>query len=354
MSLCEFNVMNFLLLNFRKEEKMKKCSGILLVCFVAAMTGSTFAASVYVLGSDNWTTAANWSTGAVPLASTADELKIFASASAGPEDFVITVNSNVGNYNGGSCKFDLARGTTLQVETGGYIGNNKEIHVGDAGASGNGTDIGYINQTGGTVDITGSGKLQIGYKAGGDGTYTISGGTLTGSAGRMYLGCSSADGSIGKLKVVGSTGTISLGGTMYIANDSETAENYTGTGTLEFVCDALGAVSKVQVAKSVIDSQNTGVAVANLVVGLTDAAPASTLVLVENTGTSAVVGLFDSLNGGSAAEGATVVLGGQTFTLTYQYAAGADNVANDIALVIPEPATIALLTLGLAALRRRK
>jgi hypothetical protein len=36
------------------------------------------------------------------------------------------------------------------------------------------------------------------------------------------------------------------------------------------------------------------------------------------------------------------------------YAAGVDAVANDIALVIPEPATIALFSLGLIAIRRKK
>jgi hypothetical protein len=334
---------------------MKRSFVILIVFLMVFTASSTFAASVYITGSGDWATASVWSTGVVPLTTTADELKLCGSS--GAENMVLTVSTNVGNYNGGSCKFETVRGTTLQIGNGGYIGNNKEVIAGKQDASSSGSDNGYITQTGGQLEMTGTGKLELGYKApliGTDGgVYTISGGTLNGS-GRMYIGCAGAAGAVGKFDVVGTGGTIALGGEMYIANDSSTANNYTGTGTLQFDLNAAGAVSKIQVAKTIIDSQNAAAAVANLVVNLTGAVPTGDLLLVENTGTSSVVGKFDALNSGSAAEGASVVLGGTTYTLTYQYIGGTDGVANDIALVIPEPATIALLSLGLLAIRRNK
>jgi len=325
---------------------MKKVIVLLAVCL---MTNGVFAASVYITGSGDWSNAATWSTGSVPLTSTTDELKLFKNVSDTSGDgYIVTISTNVGNYNSGSCKIDTVRDTTLQIVDGGFIGNNKEIHTGKADASGNGTDNGYIVQTGGTVQN--DGKLFMGYKKLESGTvggvYTISGGTLNG-AGRIYIAAGGADDSKGKFQVVGSAATISLGGEMYIANDSSTASGNTGNGTLEFNV-VNGAVSKIQVLKTIIDSQNEAAAVATLLVSGTGTAPTANIVLVENTGTSDVVGVFDN-----AAEGTIFNVGGVNMTLTYKYVAGTDNVANDIALVIPEPATLALLGLGLLAFRRK-
>ncbi len=321
---------------------MKKFSFILLVC----LASSTFAATLNITGSGNWTDPAIWS--AMPTAAGADEAKETI------DNANIVVNSNVGTYT--NLKVDLARGAVLRIEDGAIIGLPKELRPGDAGMSSSGTDIGSVIQTGGQLQIPNPGKFMIGYKAGGDGLYKISGGSLTGNGGRVYVGCASADGAIGKFQVDGSASTISLDGAsiLYVANDSESASGNTGTGTIQFDLSAAGAVSAIHVGKTVIDSQNEAAAIANLVVNLTGAAPATTLLLIENTGTSQVAGLFDTLNGGSAAEGASVVLGGNTYTLTYKYIAGVDGIDNDIALVIPEPATIALLSLGLIAIRRKK
>ncbi len=324
---------------------VKKIS-VLLVCLMA---NGVFATSVYITGSGDWSDAGIWSTGIVPLTTTGDELKLcYAASDVSQDGVIITVSTNVGNYNGGSCKIETVRDTTLQIVNGGYLGNNKEIHAGKADASNNGTDNGYIVQTGGTLQN--DGKLFLGYKqlaAGTDGgIYTISGGTLTG-AGRVYIAAGGGDGAKGKFKVVGSAATISLGGEMYIANDSSTASGNTGDATLEFNV-VNGAVSKLQVLKTIIDSQNEAAAVATLLISGTGTAPTSDIVLVENTGTSGVVGVFDN-----AAEGAIFNVDGVNMTLTYLYIAGTDGLANDIALVIPEPATLALLGLGLLAFRRK-
>ncbi|MFA5293262.1 MAG: PEP-CTERM sorting domain-containing protein [Phycisphaerae bacterium] len=327
-----------------------KCFIVLLVCLMV----SGAYASVYPLTSGNWSDAANWSKSVVPPDS-GDEIKLVGSESAETgQDFVITVNSTQINY--ATTKIDTARGSTLLV-TDGYIGSGREMHIGDAGASGNGSDDGFLTITGGTVDITGSGKLFIGYKAHAvdnaitgakGGTVSISGGYLIGTAGRIYVACASADGSIGKLSVTGSDAVISMGGQMYIANDSSSASGNTGNATVEFnVVD--GDVSKIQVLETIIDSQDEEAAVATLLVNSSGAVPTGDIVLIENTGTADVVGEFDN-----AAEGAQFNVGGVIMTLTYQYAAGVDEVTNDIALLIPEPATIALLSLGMFIIRRKK
>jgi hypothetical protein len=340
----------------KRREKMKR---IALLCLLVGFMATIVSASVYPLTTGNFNDPCNWSKGVVPP-DDGDEIKLLGSESADTgQDFVITVDQTQLTYT--TTKIDTARGSTLYVTTGGYIGNGREMHIGDAGASGNGSDDGFLLQDGGTVTVTG--KLQIGYKAHSvdnpitgakGGLYTISGGTLNGAGGRMYIACSSADGSIGVFDVNGTGGTISLGGAMYIANDSASSSGNTGDATLKFQLKS-GAVSAVHVDETIIDSQDEEAAVAKLVVTADVAPTADVILLVENTGTNAVTGEFDSANGGSAAEGALVNVAGHIYQLTYQYAAGADEVGNDIALLIPEPATLVLLAIGgLIAAKRRK
>jgi hypothetical protein len=60
--------------------------------------------------------------------------------------------------------------------------------------------------------------------------------------------------------------------------------------------------------------------------------PQADIVLVNITGSNTLNGTFDSMNGGSAEEGTLITLAGNTYSLTYQYAAEGTT-ANDIALV---------------------
>lgn len=326
---------------------------VLLVCLMV----SGAYASVYPLGTGNWSDAANWSKSVVPPDS-GDEIKLVGSQSDETgQDYVITVDSTQINYS--TTKIDTARGSNLVVAAGGYIGSGREMHIGDAGASGNGSDDGFLTISGGTVDITGSGKLQIGYKAHAvdnaitgakGGTVSISSGYLIGTAGRIYVACSSADGSIGKLSVTGSDAVISMGGQMYIANDSSSSSGNTGDATIEFnVVD--GSVSAIQVLETIIDAMDEEAAVATLIVNSNAVAPTGDIVLIENTGETAVVGEFDN-----AAEGAIFNVGGINMRLTYLFDAVTmtRDAGNDIALLIPEPATIALLSLGMFIIRRKK
>ena len=132
--------------------------------------------------------------------------------------------------------------------------------------------------------------------------------------------------------------------------------NATGTGY-----DANFPVGIVAVQPIVDIDGAGGSSVANLVVtSLTR--PGDVILLVDNTGNKAggVKGQFDTLNGGSAAEGAWTVVGNRSYMLTYKYDKVSGTVGfvrsgvyNDIAL-LPEPATIALLSIGLFAIRRKK
>jgi hypothetical protein len=316
----------------------------LLILLVGLIASSAYASN-YAVQTGNWTDPCTWSNG-VPDSS--EEIKI-GSADA----LTVTVNSDIGVIAGQ--KVDTYWNCTLEVVDGGYIGDDKEFHIGDAGASGDGTDIGYLNQTGGTVDAYDDCKLFVGYKNGGVGTYTMSGGTLTGgSSGRLYVGCGSASGSTGTFKVVGSDPVITLSNTVYVASASSSGDDDVGTGTMEFDLDASGAVSKMQADKFAIDAGGGGTA--NLVVVVTGITVANVdIVLMESTGDSAVAGVFDTLNGGSAAEGTYIQLGTNWYQLTYEYDETGDLANNDIALVwVPEPATMALMALGLIAIRRKK
>jgi hypothetical protein len=298
-------------------------------------------ASIYPTASGNWADPCLWDKGFVPP-DTGDEIKIST-----VDGITVTVNTNVGVYT--TTKIDTARDCTLEVLSGGYIGGGREWHIGDAGMSGSGTDIGYLTQTGGTVDITASGKMFVGYKAGGDGRYTISGGSLdaSGENGRLYVGCGSTTDSIGLFKVVGAAASISVDG-LYVASASSSGDDDVGTGTIQFDLDG-GAVSKILAGSVAIDAGGGGTAA--LVVNAT-VAPAGDIVLIQNTGTSDVAGAFDTLNGSS---GPYVNLAGSWFQLVYDYDADSDSQDNDIALVsVPEPTTVLLLGLGGLLIRRKK
>jgi len=241
----------------------------------------------------------------------------------------------------------------LNIKPGGTLTSVVEIQVGDSS-----NKIGTVTQTGGTVNLWGvstkDSKLEVGYKTDNAtlnyGHYKISGGSITSNGySQLLVGCSgSANGGNGTFTVQGALSSISVG-KLYVATQ-DSVGTYYGTGTLEYEIN--GGVSAIQAGSVYIDSVNAS-AVSKLNVSLTGVNPLADILLINNTGTSGIQGVFDTLNGGSAAEGATVVLGGVTYTLTYQYAAGG-GLANDVALLVPEPATIGLLGLGLLALRRNK
>jgi hypothetical protein len=336
----------------------------IVVLFILIFAPSVFAGTIgnWKTGAQGlWSNGANWSTppGSVPptgSTSTTDEVKITGSNSDCTVDFAL--NNGVAKIS--VCGNNDATAPIVRIVAGAVWGAG-EFRVGPKGTTSGGSK-GVVIHTGGSLSVN---DLKLGvYGTSGtgiaDGTYTISQGTLqakTAGLGRLFVGAGMVSGStssntVGKFTVNGSLASITMK-KLYVGSDG-TGTDF-GTGTVEFKIGDSG-VSKIQITDvggTILDAGGTGIA--NLLVSLTGSVmPAGNIVLVENTNTGAVSGIFDTLNGGSAAEGTTVVLGGNTYNLTYVYAAGVDAVANDIALVIPEPATIALFSLGLIAIRRKK
>jgi len=314
---------------------MRRC--VVVLCMVCLMASSSFATNSWTASTGSWGLASNWSNG-VPNAT--EQVKILSNKTCTVD--VATCVFGTQKLTVGATTASPAEGL-LQIVSGGTLNAGAEVQVGDAGYSGR------ITQTGGTVNVvngTASAKIEVGYKTG-IGTYTISGGSILGDAtySQLQVGASGANGGTGVFDVVGTGGSISIS-KLYVGASTASAQ-YTGTGTLQFDID--GGVSAINAGSVYIDPTNVPAAVANLVVNLTGTLPSGNIVLVNNTGTSGITGAFDN-----KAWGSTIVLGGVSYTLTNTYAAGVDGLTNDIALVVPEPATIALFGLGLLAIRRKK
>ena len=337
---------------------MKRLSFIVLL--LGLMTSSAFAVTNDfndTTGDHLWSTAANWTLGLpADTGSTSDYVKIQTTKEC-------TLNSAAGDF--GLNKVTVAGTTATLKITDGSIGIGNELQVSDVGKTGT------VVQTGGSVTTltrgTSAGKIEVGYKLGGVGYYTISGGAIgfgdTNNVGQIMVGGAGADGATGTFTVQGNAATINTDRFWVGTKDASGA--YPGTGTVAF--ELTGGVSPINVATSVtIDPLNDAACVANLVVTLTDEdVPPPIIPLIITSGGSAVSGIFDTVSGDTtpwdrALEGDTVVLTtpgntSYTYTLTYLYNADAGTFGNDIALV-PEPATVALLGLGslIIAVRRRK
>jgi len=347
--------------------------GVLLL--VSLMATSGFAVNYTWIS----TTGGSWSTGgaepnhwnAVPPTGGAynDEYRFYGPATKGGGG---TVDNAVGSFNGRiRVSWDKpadSNAARLNIVTGGSI-SIAELRAGDQGLSATAGSYGEVIQTGGTVTmiVSSSGTsysrniiLGRGGSSGpaAEGLYKISGGTITynnvaSNDAKLMVGASpNVTGATGKFIVSGDTAGITMK-SLWVGSDGTAGRG--GTGTMQFDVASSG-VSKVVLDSNVILDNLGASSTANLVVNLLSTAPTTDLVLIETKSAIAVSGLFDSLNGGSAIEGATVVLGGTTFALTYVYDAVSGNHTggNDIALIIPEPATIALLSLGLLAIRRKK
>lgn len=263
--------------------------------------------------------------------SSSDEIKIIRAKT------VCTLDSDVGNY---ASKLSIAGGgeeanaPRLEIIDGGQIGIG-EFRVG-CGGSTKGGPLGCVNQKGGTVKL--GDNLVIGrYGTSGSnpnegkGFYTISGGTIicdpaNTKAGLYIGGFKGAGPTEGTFTVVGNTADISVK-KLSIASDG------TGgcKGTLEFKVGPAG-VSPIKVSDSVSIDLAGADANAMLAVSATGEPPKTDILLVDNQGKGPVTGIFDTVNGNPAAEGASVVLsfGGNNYGYTLTYKGGAG--ANDIVL----------------------
>jgi hypothetical protein len=330
-------------LRFSGDYKMKRFNLLLVVLGVCILAGNVSAGTIgnWKTGAVGlWSNGANWSTpnGSVPptgSTSTTDEIKITGSYSDCTVDFAL--DNGVAKIS--VCGTNDATAPVVRIVPNAVWGAG-DFRVGPKGAT-SGSAKGVVIQTGGSLSVN---YLKLGvYSTSGagvaDGTYTISNGTLqakTTGTGYMYVGAGITTGStisntVGKFTIDGSAPSITMK-KLYVASDGTNV----GTGTLEFKIGDSG-VSKIHVTDAsgtMIDGGGGG-GVANLVVSFTGSAiPDGNIVLIENTNTGAVSGTFDTINGGSAAEGAQITLAGNTYSLTYQYA------TNDIALIFVGSAVI--------------
>jgi hypothetical protein len=326
---------------FGKEEKMKNFSVILLVCFM--VSGVAFATNSWKAtgGEIYWSQASGWTAG-VPLNPATEQIKLANNSGAyAPCTLNTTATFTTQKLTiGGTATSGLwADSPQLFVETGANLSIGNEMQIGDSSSK-----RGRVTQTGGTVGATGTAKIMVGYKstAGFGGTYTISGGTITGeSTSKFSVGGGGAAGSEGVFTIQGSAASITAG--IFTVGCSDSAGTYAGTGTVVFEV-ANGSVSAINAGSVYIDPIAAAASITALIVSSTGTAPISDILLINNTGNSAVLGIFDN-----AAEGALFNVGGVNMTLTYTGGTG-----NDVVLLIPEPATLALLSLGMFIIRRKK
>jgi len=242
-------------------------------------------------------------------------------------------------------------GAKLTIESGAKLTDVGWMRVGES--SGGATLHGTVVQTGGLLELGKSkdkGKLVIGDKMANVGSsYTISGGTIGFSAdadGQLFIG---GRGGKGKFVVDGTGAVIQLKN-LYVGSDGTSVNN---AGQLEFKVGASG-VAAIQLAGTTTMEQATGDS-AELIVTLTAAPPVGDILLVDNTTSMAGTSVFDMVNGvagGEEGDLVTLTFGANTYYYLLTYVGGTDG--KDIVLVVPEPATIALLSLGLLAIRRRK
>jgi hypothetical protein len=350
--------------------KLKILGVLLLVCLM----GTSVFATNYTWTSTtdgSWSTVANWSALPVSPGNYNDEYRFFGPSTKGGGG---SVDSAVGPYNGRiRVSYDKpAVGDTnaarLNIVSGGSI-SVAEMRAGDQGISSTAGSYGEIVQTGGTVTMiasssgTASFSRNIVVGRGGssgpaaEGLYKISGGTITYdnsiayNDAKLLVGASTnITGSTGTFRVIGNGASI-LMKSLYVGSDGTAGKG--GTGTMEFQIGDTGLdkVSRVVLDNAVILDALAESSTAKLVVSLLATAPLEDIVLIQTKSAIAVSGIFDSANGGSAAEGAIVNVSGSSYLLTYLYNAEANGglgergTGNDIALLIPEPATIALLCL---------
>ncbi len=261
-----------------------------------------------------------------------DEIKIVRPGS------VCILDSDAGNY---LCKLSIAGGAEeanaprLEIVNGGVLGIG-ELRLGSGGSAAGGP-VGCINQTGGTLNLADNlliGRYGTSQKNPneGKGFYTISGGTIAclpeNAKATLYVGGAGSGATEGTFRVSGSAAKISFKRLAVGSDGSNTGS----TGTVEFKIGSTG-VSPIQITDNVsIDATGTA-STAKLVVSTTAEPPKNNILLIDNQGSGPVNGVFDTVNGNPASEGAAVTLssGANNYNYTLTYKGGQGD--NDIMLI---------------------
>jgi hypothetical protein len=264
--------------------------------------------------SGNWADGANWDTGIKPDGSRCVRLR------KGPTS-VCTLNTVEKPI---SSVLIVSNGQTLTIEEGGYMG------------------CGWSRFGGSTVYMRGNGTwllnnddLYIGYpeKGAGECVWTmydhskieINDDQDDGEV--LYI---SQDNAKGTLRLVGSNVSIRCD-QLYVGYPRN--PGFSPVAVLEYVMDANGA-GIIRVGYRVYLAEET--ASSYLLLRAPEPLPKKDIVLIEILGNEKKIrgkGAFTAMNGGPAAEGTPVQLGGNLYTLTYRYEANGDGYLNDIALV---------------------
>jgi hypothetical protein len=273
-------------------------------------------------GVGNWADPNGWSESRP--ASGEEEVKVRGS------DTVCTLNTSTRDWGVGQ-RFRVYEESKLIIEDGARLLGAGWMRVGA-------TNVGTLEQTGGLLRLrTGrdTSKLQIGDDVGSEGsTYTISGGTLTylDGNGELTLGYR---GGQGTFTIIGVKPIIQMNA-IYVGGMSGKA----ASGTIEFIIDSNG-VSPISLDSNANLDPEGDNSTANLLVSAIDTPPMADILLVETLSTNTVTGIFDTVNGEPAPEGASVCMNfnGVNYYYNLTYSGGYGN--NDIVLQysnsVPEP-----------------
>jgi hypothetical protein len=311
---------------------MKFKTSLIVILVSLMITNGAFAAEFVKKRVGKWNVAANWD--AMPNGASETKIRYAGTICTldSVENWAYTTMNEMRVYNSG----------VLNIVPGGSLTGPGWLRVG-AG------DPGTVNQSGGTLNLKegpSTSKLVIGDEGGSNGLYDMTGGTLTYTTGDGQLIIGDRGGT-GKL-IISGTAPVILMKSFYVGG---VATDRGANGTLQYNITA-GGVSPIHCTLYTKLDLGGASSTANLIVSGCPTNTSVPIVLVENTGTLAVIGKFDHLNGGDANEGVSIVLGSHPYTLTYMYDSGSgkvgsarDGTYNDIALIpqtsitIPTPAT---------------
>jgi hypothetical protein len=306
--------------------------GLIVFLIVCLVVGSSALAEEFkkkCIG--NWNVAANWVEGTIPSGTLETKIRY--------DGTVCTLNSVENWTSTSSTKMRVYNYAVLNIVAGGSLTGPSWFRVGYG-------DPGTVNQSGGALilkeGLSDTSKLVIGFNGGSNGLYYMTGGTITyvDGDGQLAIGDGDSGGGTGKFIVKGTAPEIRMK-SLYVGGMTSSRPS---TGTLQYDVNASGVspIHCISYVKLDLGGANSH---ANLLVNFL-AIPTDLLapiVLVDNQGSGAVTGLFDSFNGGSAEEGKCVSMSGYVYSLTYQYdvATGTCGTGNDIAL-IPVPSDTSL------------